>query len=100
MRVEQARSYVASAPPCLLRRPEEVVAPDRASRQEGPAWEQARQELELLDAVGADFDVPGFLEGKTTPVLFGSALSNFGVRLLLDALVDLAPLPAAAPRRR
>lgn len=73
--------------------PEEVVAPDRASREEGPAWEQARQELELLDAVGADFDMPAFLDGKTTPVFFGSALSNFGVRLLLDALVDLAPSP-------
>lgn len=73
--------------------PEEVVAPERASREEGPAWEQARQELELLDAVGADFDMPGFLDGKTTPVFFGSALSNFGVRLLLDALVDLAPYP-------
>lgn len=73
--------------------PEEVVSPDRAAGEEGQVWQQARQELELLDAVGADFDVSGFLGGKTTPVFFGSALSNFGVRLLLDALVDLAPSP-------
>ncbi len=73
--------------------PEEVVAPERAAEEEGPAWERARQELDLLDEVGADLDMPGFVHGKTTPVFFGSALSNFGVRLLLDALVDLAPSP-------
>ncbi len=32
--------------------------------------------------------------GESTPTFFGSALTNFGVRLLLDAVVDLAPAPA------
>ena len=49
----------------------------------GPA---ARTSSTLLDAVGADFDVEAFLAGETTPVFFGSALTNFGVRLLLDAV--------------
>ncbi|HUS62055.1 MAG TPA: peptide chain release factor 3, partial [Acidimicrobiales bacterium] len=52
-------------------------------------------QLELLDAVGADFDVDAFRAGVTTPVFFGSALTNFGVRILLDAVVDLAPPPTA-----
>ncbi|CAN5793081.1 peptide chain release factor 3 [soil metagenome] len=50
-------------------------------------------ELELLEAVEANHDPKTFLAGETTPVFFGSALWNFGVRLVLDALVDLAPGP-------
>lgn len=73
--------------------PEEVVPPERAAAEEGPAWERAREELDLLDAIGADLDDATFLEGKTSPVFFGAALPNFGVRQLLDALVDLAPPP-------
>jgi peptide chain release factor 3 len=54
-----------------------------------------REEVELLDAIGADVDLDAFLAGTATPVFFGSALSNFGVRLLLDAVVELAPPPTA-----
>jgi peptide chain release factor 3 len=57
--------------------------------------EVVREEVELLDAIGADVDVESFLGGLSTPVFFGSALSNFGVRLLLDAVVELAPPPTA-----
>jgi peptide chain release factor 3 len=56
-----------------------------------------REEVELLDAIGADVDVDAFLAGTSTPVFFGSALSNFGVRLLLDAVVALAPPPSDRP---
>ncbi len=73
--------------------PEEVLGPERAEAEEGAAWRVAREEIELLDAVGADVDVKRFLAGDATPVFFGSALTNFGVRLLLDAVVDLAPAP-------
>ncbi|MBW3578594.1 MAG: peptide chain release factor 3 [Actinobacteria bacterium] len=51
------------------------------------------EQLALLDAVHDPVDLAGFRDGRSTPVFFGSALSNFGVRLLLDALVDLAPAP-------
>jgi peptide chain release factor 3 len=51
------------------------------------------EELELLTALGADHDGAAFLAGESTPVFFGSALQNFGVKLLLDAIVDLAPSP-------
>ncbi|NIP81894.1 MAG: peptide chain release factor 3, partial [Gemmatimonadetes bacterium] len=45
------------------------------------------------DEAAADHDQDRFLAGETTPVLFGSALWNFGVRLLLDAIADLIPAP-------
>jgi len=57
------------------------------------AWQHALDELGLLDAVGADVDMPSFLAGESTPVFVGSALTNFGVRKLLDAVVDLTPAP-------
>jgi peptide chain release factor 3 len=54
------------------------------------------EELELLDGIGANHDPGNFLAGTSTPVFFGAAVSNVGVRLLLDAVVDLAP--PASPR--
>ena len=49
----------------------------------------------MLDEVGADFDAELFLGAQSTPAFFGSALTNFGVRKLLDAVVDLVPSPSA-----
>jgi peptide chain release factor 3 len=77
--------------------PEEHLDSERAAAEEGPAWEAATEELALLDEIGADLDMPSYLAGKSTPVLFGAALSNFGVRLLLDTLLELAPAPDARP---
>jgi peptide chain release factor 3 len=75
--------------------PEELVDFDTAAAEEGPAWQHAVDEVALLEAVGADVDEGSFLAGTSSPLFVGSALTNFGVRLLLDAVVDLAP-PAAA----
>ncbi len=77
--------------------PEELVDADRAAHEEGPAWAQCSEELGILDAVEADLDPKGFVAGESTPAFFGSALTNFGVRLLLDAVIDLAPAPQARP---
>jgi peptide chain release factor 3 len=55
------------------------------------------EQVELLEAAGADFDRADALKGGTTPVFFGSAVNNFGVQLLLDALLQHAPAPL--PRR-
>jgi peptide chain release factor 3 len=41
------------------------------------------------------FDEAEFLAGHQTPMFFGSAINNFGVQEVLDALVDLAPPPSA-----
>lgn len=69
----------------------------RRLRGEGPEGAAAADELDLLAAIGADHDQEAFLAGETTPVFFGSALWNFGIRLVLDALVDLAPPPGPSP---
>jgi peptide chain release factor 3 len=74
--------------------PEELVDPVRASAEEGDAWEAAQAELDLLSGVTPDFDPKAFLAGEQTPVFFGSALTNFGVRLLLDAVLDYVPAPS------
>ena len=80
--------------------PEEDVPAERAAAEEGTEWIKSSEETELLSAMEADVDMPSFLAGESTPVFAGSALTNFGVRHLLDAIVDLAPAPIAAPRRR
>jgi len=67
--------------------------------EDDPLGGQALQELGLLDAVEADHDEKKFLAGETTPVFFGSALWNFGVRLLLDAIGDTAPEPQSKAQR-
>ncbi|MEU3139750.1 peptide chain release factor 3 [Nocardiopsis alba] len=74
---------------------EEVLDPDRAAEVELDAWTQAQEEIELLEALGADFDPESFMAGESSPVLFGAALSNFGVGQLLEAIVGLAPAPSA-----
>ena len=77
--------------------PEETIPRDRAAAEEGAAWEEAMEGAGLLDEIGADLDMKSFLAGESSPLFVGSALTNFGVRHLLDAVVDLAPAPA--PRR-
>ncbi len=72
-----------------------VHSPAEAAAAEPDAWPTAAEELDLLDAVGGDLDPEAFATGRCTPVFFGSAVSNFGVELLLDALVRLAPPPTA-----
>lgn len=51
------------------------------------------EELAMLDGAGATFDHAKVLAGQLTPVFFGSAVNNFGVQLLLDAFLELAPSP-------
>jgi len=66
---------------------------EKAREREGAAYDAAAEELELLTEIGAEVDMPSFLAGESSPVLFGAALPNFGVRRLLDAMCDLAPAP-------
>jgi peptide chain release factor 3 len=60
----------------------------------GMQYEQAEGEIDLLTDAAPPFDKAAFLAGKQTPMFFGSAVNNFGVREVLDALVDLAPPPS------
>jgi peptide chain release factor 3 len=55
--------------------------------------DQLRMEVELVHGASNPFDLEQFLAGVQTPVFFGSAINNFGVREILSALVDWAPAP-------
>jgi peptide chain release factor 3 len=61
----------------------------------GAEWTHAAHDIELVQTAAPSFDEDAFLAGHQTPMFFGSAINNFGVREVLDALVDLAPPPAA-----
>ncbi len=63
----------------------------------GQAYEHAKGEVELVREASPAFDNDAFLSGRQTPMFFGSAINNFGVQEVLDALVELAPAPAARP---
>ena len=74
--------------------PEEHIAPDDAHDSAGVDWDRAVEESELLEADGSDYDPATFLGCESTPVLFTSAVLNFGVNQLLDVLVQIAPPPS------
>ncbi|MEL7010288.1 MAG: peptide chain release factor 3 [Cyanobacteria bacterium J06648_1] len=56
---------------------------------------QLKEELEILDEVGAKFDLEQVHAGKMTPIFFGSAMTNFGVELFLKAFLEYAQMPEA-----
>lgn len=58
-------------------------------------YHQLKEDLEVLDMVGADLDLDLVHQGKMTPVFFGSAMTNFGVQLFLDAFLDYALKPGS-----
>lgn len=55
--------------------------------------DELREEVELVQGASSQFDQQAYLAGKQTPVYFGSAINNFGVRELLDAFAAYAPPP-------
>ena len=59
------------------------------------AADELRQELEMVTTVYPEFNKADYLAGAVSPVFFGSAINNFGVRELLDCFVDIAPPPLA-----
>jgi len=54
---------------------------------------ELREEAELIETVYPDFDHEKYSKGKLTPVFFGSAINNFGVKELLDCFIEIAPPP-------
>ncbi len=56
-------------------------------------YHQFKDELELIEGVGSELDLEAIHHGKMTPVFFGSAMTNFGVELFLDAFLDYALRP-------
>lgn len=77
------------------RAPERRLAPSEVEDMDADVWSAATDESELLSLDGYDHDQATFLAGETTPVMFASALQNFGVAQLLELLLELAPGPSA-----
>ncbi len=58
-------------------------------------YDHLLEEIELLDIAGEELDMDKVRAGELTPVFFGSAMTNFGVRPFLEAFLKMAPSPAA-----
>ncbi len=71
------------------------LADSRLDEWVGDAADDLRAEVELIEGAAPSFDLAAFRAGKQTPLLFGSAMNNFGVRELLDTFVRLSPSPEA-----
>ena len=83
-------------PQGAYRAPEQVGGVDDPLVKEAMApdvYAQFREEIDLLDGAGADFDLEEVQHGRLSPVFFGSAMNNFGVQMLLDRFLALAPAP-------
>ncbi len=72
---------------------EDLSHQDLSSHVGEGAAEVLREEVELVDGVYPDFDSKVYLEGNISPIFFGSAINNFGVKEMLDCFVEIAPSP-------
>jgi peptide chain release factor 3 len=92
----------------IYRRPEDGAAPVRSEtvalsdnsiseHLDETELAELREGVELAREVCPAFDAQSYREGHMTPVYFGSALRQFGIHQLLDALVEVAPGPEAQP---
>ncbi len=59
----------------------------------GDQADELREEIELVLGASHEWDQEAYNKGELTPVFFGSAINNFGVKELLDAFVEYAPTP-------
>jgi peptide chain release factor 3 len=66
---------------------------DAARELLGVYYQDFVDEIELVRGASHEFDLGAYLAGALTPVFFGTALSNFGVREMLDGFVEWAPTP-------
>jgi len=59
----------------------------------GSQADELREDVELLEGASDPFEMDHYLKGTQTPVFFGSAVNNFGVKEMLNAFVEMAPAP-------
>lgn len=57
--------------------------------------ESTLEGLEMVDTAGNDFAEEAFRRGEISPVFFGSAMTNFGVRAFLEAFLEMCPGPSS-----
>ncbi len=90
LRAKRVRRLDADAAPTDVSGPDDADAAGLLPEHERAAW---LEEIGLAEDGCRPFDLASFREGHLTPVFFGSALKNFGVRDLIDALAAFAPSP-------
>jgi peptide chain release factor 3 len=73
------------------------LADPRLDQYLGSQAGELRDDVELLEGAADPFELEHYLKGNQTPVFFGSAVNNFGVKELLDAFVEMAPAPTSRP---
>jgi peptide chain release factor 3 len=73
------------------------IASDEAKEYLGDRYDKFLEEVELVRGASPEFDQERYLAGKQTPVFFGSAVNNFGVRELLGAFATFSPGPMPRP---
>ncbi len=66
---------------------------EEAREKLGDLIDELQDEVELVRGASHEFEVEAYLNGQLTPVYFGTALGNFGVREMLDGFVEYAPSP-------
>src|SRR5437660_9053908 len=74
-----------------------LTDPQLAKRLPPSALARLREQVEMARGLCPPFDLEAFRQGHLTPVFFGTALNNFGVRELLRGVADLAPPPRPQP---
>lgn len=57
------------------------------------AADELREEVHMIEEVYHDFDPHNYQNAEVSPVFFGSAINNFGVKEMLDCFVEIAPPP-------
>ena len=63
----------------------------------GSRADDLREDVELIEGVLPRFNLQDYLKGNQSPIFFGSAINNFGVKEMLDAFVEMAPCPGVRP---
>ena len=76
-----------------------IDSPEIEERVGSDAAENLRSELELVQGVYPELSIEDYLAGQVSPVFFGSALNNFGIKELLDCFVRIAPKPQPNDKR-
>lgn len=85
---EQGKGNVVSEPETI-----DGINSNAADERLGLYAEELREMVELVKGASHEFDLDGYRAGTLTPVFFGTALGNFGVREMLDGFVEWAPPP-------
>ena len=71
----------------------EGIASDAAKKLLGPDYETFKEEIDLILGACPPFDLKAYQQGQLTPVFFGTALGNFGIKEMMDCFIQWAPSP-------